>query len=282
MAGPGSRTTWRHQQVLDLQHPDAYAPPALRALMALLDEYAVDFLKWDHNRDLVDVAPRRPTRGARPDPWPSTGCSTRSGPLTPSLEIESCASGGGRVDLGVLRRTDRVWPSDTLDPLLRVDVQRWTTLLVPPELVGTHVGGAVAHTTGRHSRLGFRAAVALLGHFGIEWDLQARRDPRARRPRCLGHLPQGDPAPGLDRPLVRPDHADPAVVVTGAVAQDRREAVFVVAVTGPTATQIPAPVRLAGLDPRPSLPGAWDRPVPRQARRRRQRQLATRRRTRAW
>ena len=71
----------------------------------------------------------------------------------------------------MLARTDRVWTSDTNDPLERQALQRWTTLLVPPELMGAHVGGPVAHTTGRAHTLGFRAATALLGHFGIEWDL---------------------------------------------------------------------------------------------------------------
>src|SRR5688500_15632619 len=48
-----------------------------------------------------------------------------------SVQIETCASGGGRVDLGILQRTDRVWPSDTIDALERQHIQRWTTLLVP-------------------------------------------------------------------------------------------------------------------------------------------------------
>lgn len=240
--------TWRHQQVLDLQHPDAYEH-VRSALTTLLDEYDIAFLKWDHNRDLVDVA-----HGGRPAVHGQTLAFYRLldeiRAAHPALEVESCASGGGRIDLGVLRRTDRVWPSDTLDPLLRVDVQRWTTLLVPPELVGTHVGGPVAHTTGRHSRLGFRAAVALLGHFGIEWDLR-QVEPHERTALAawielhkeVRHLVS-------DGRLVRAEHADPSVVVTGAVAEDRSEAVFVVAVTGSPATQTPAPVRLDGLDPR--------------------------------
>jgi len=49
--------------------------------------------------------------------------------------------------------------------------------------------------------------------------------------------------------LVHPDHADPAVLVTGVVAEDRSEAWYVVATTGATATQHPAPLRLTGLDP---------------------------------
>ena len=46
---------WRHQQVLDLQVPAAYAH-VRDALMRLLAEYDIAFLKWDHNRDLIDVA----------------------------------------------------------------------------------------------------------------------------------------------------------------------------------------------------------------------------------
>ena len=76
----------------------------------------------------------------------------------PGVEIESCASGGGRVDLGILARTDRVWASDTNDALERQHIQRWTQLLLPPELVGTHVGPPRSHTTGRTHDLAFRVA----------------------------------------------------------------------------------------------------------------------------
>jgi alpha-galactosidase len=91
----------------------------------------------------------------------------------PGLEIESCSSGGGRVDLAVLERTQRVWASDCIDALERQQIQRWTGLLLPPELVGSHVGAPTAHTTHRTHSLAFRAATALFGHFGIEWDLRA-------------------------------------------------------------------------------------------------------------
>ena len=239
--------TWRHQQVLDLQHPEAYA--ALRsALLALLDEYEIDFLKWDHNRDLIDVA-----SGGRPAVHGQTLAFYRLldelRAAHPGLEIESCASGGARVDLEVLTRTDRVWASDTLDPLLRTRIQRWTTLLVPPELTGAHVGGPVAHTTGRTARLGLRGAVALLGHFGIEWDLLGLDATDREALAAWVALHKEVRHLVLDGVLVRPDHPDPAVTVTGAVASDRSEGVFVVVVTDPTATQVPSPVQLAGLDP---------------------------------
>ena len=70
----------------------------------------------------------------------------------PGVEIESAPPEAARVDLGILERTDRVWASDTNDALERQQIQRWTGLLLPPELVGGHVGAAVSHTTGRRHR----------------------------------------------------------------------------------------------------------------------------------
>ncbi len=238
--------SWRFQQVLDLQQPGAYAH-VRDALLALLDQLDIAFLKWDHNRDLVDVAhDGRPAVHGQTLAFYRLVDELRA--AHPTLEIESCASGGGRVDLGVLSRTDRVWPSDTLDPLLRIGIQRWTTLLVPPEIVGAHIGGPVAHTTGRTSPLGFRAAVALLGHYGIEWDLTTTtREERTEVARWVAlhkqvrHLV-------AEGTLVRSDHPDPAVTVTGMVARDLSEAVYVVTVADSPATQHPATVRLEGLD----------------------------------
>ncbi|CAN5307911.1 hypothetical protein BH24ACT12_BH24ACT12_18390 [soil metagenome] len=51
---------WRRQQVLDLANPSAYAH-VRDALLALLREYDIAYLKWDHNRDLVDAG-----HGGRP------------------------------------------------------------------------------------------------------------------------------------------------------------------------------------------------------------------------
>ncbi len=239
--------TWRHQQVLDLQHPDAWAH-VLGQLRSLLDEYDIAFLKWDHNRDLVDVA-----HAGRPAVHGQTLAFYRLldelRATHPDLEIESCASGGGRVDLEVLTRTDRVWPSDTIDAVERQRIQRWTTLLVPPEMLGAHLGGPVAHTTGRSHRTGFRAATALIGHFGIEWDLRGLdAEERAEVAAWVALHKDLRPLVASGR-LVRGDHHDPAVLVTGVVATDRSEAWYVVATVDTPITQSVGAVRLPGLDP---------------------------------
>ena len=241
---------WRHQQVIDLQNPDAYAH-VRDQMLALLGEYPISYIKWDHNRDLTDA-----THAGRPAVHGQTLAAYRLldelHAAHPDLEIESCASGGGRVDAEILRHTDRIWASDTIDALERQILQRWTGLLVPPELIGSHIGGPTAHTTGRSHRLGFRAATALLYHFGIEWNLTSL-DSLQRHAlgswvdlhrRIQPHIPSSR--------LVHTDHPDPAVIGTGLVSADRSVAWYVVATIASTDTQHPSPLRLTGLDPESS------------------------------
>ena len=218
-------------------------------MAALLREYPISFLKWDHNRDLVDTA-----HDGRHAVHGQTTAFYRLLDLLraehPGLEVESCASGGGRVDAGVLQRTDRIWPSDTIDALERQHIQRWTGLLVPPEIMGAHVGSPEAHTTGRSHRLDFRAATALLGHFGIEWDLTRASDEERRGLAEWVSLYKRVRHVVGSGTLVRGDHPDPALLLTGVVSPDRDEAVFVVATVASMGTQTPLPVRLPGLDGR--------------------------------
>jgi alpha-galactosidase len=89
----------------------------------------------------------------------------------PGLEIESCASGGGRIDLGMIEHADRFWTSDQNDPLERQQIQRWTGLVIPPEFLGTHVGPTTGHQMNRTHSVSFRALNALFGHSGIEWNI---------------------------------------------------------------------------------------------------------------
>jgi alpha-galactosidase len=238
---------WRHQQILDLANPDCYGFIRDR-LDELLADHDIAFLKWDHNRDLLEAG-----HGGRPGVHAQTLAVYRLldelRRRHPGVEIESCASGGGRVDLGILARTDRVWASDTNDALERQPIQRWTQLLLPPELVGTHVGPPRSHTTGRTHDLAFRVATALFGHFGIEWDIasasaseqQALAEAIAcyKRLRPLLHSGQ----------VVRADHPNPAAYLHGVVAADRTEALFAYVQLTASAFETPGLARLPGLDP---------------------------------
>jgi alpha-galactosidase len=227
---------WRHQQGLDVVKAFDYL---LERLDALVSEYAIDFLKWDHNRDRSGALHAQVLAAYR--------LMDELRARHPALEIETCASGGARVDLGVLAHTDRVWASDTNDALERQTIQTWTQLLLPPELVGSHVGPPRSHTTGRTHGLSFRCATALFGHFGIEWDIASASDSeRAGLAEAIalykdvrGLLHSGE--------VVRVDVPDPAVAVHGVVGDG--EALFCIVQLATSPSQVPGTIRLPGLDP---------------------------------
>ncbi|MCX6401457.1 MAG: alpha-galactosidase [Propionibacteriales bacterium] len=239
----------RSQYVLDLANPAAYRYIA-KALHRLLDEHPVGYLKWDHNRPVTEAG-HGPTHtpGVRAHTLAVYRLIDELKARHRGLEIESCASGGGRIDLGILARTDRIWASDCIDALDRQEVQRWTQLLVPPELVGTHLGPETAHSTGRTQPLDFRATTALWGHFGIEWNLA--RLPAEDLPvirRWVELHKSLRPLLHTGRVVVA-DHPDPSLWVHGVVAQDQQDAVFAMTSLGKPATSPRGRVRLPGLDP---------------------------------
>ncbi len=240
--GPPAAVTWRFQRVLDLANADAYAY-VLGRLTDLLAEYPIAFLKWDHNRDLLEsgVAHRQTTAVYR--------LLAELRAAFPHVEIESCASGGARIDLGILPLVDRFWTSDTNDPLDRQHIQRWTSVLIPPELLGGHLGAGTAHVTGRTSALGLRLATALFGHAGIEWDV-SRAAPEDRTLIAAWTAEYKRLRPLLHSGVVvRADSPDPAVLLHGVVAQDRSSAVFALVTVDTPAAALPPPIRFPGLDP---------------------------------
>lgn len=242
----------RHQQGLDLTHPGAFAH-LLESISALVSEYAIDYLKWDHNRDLIEAVASDVEAVDRPRVHDQTAAAYRLFDALrerhPDLEIESCASGGGRVDLEILARTDRVWTSDCNDALERVDIQQWTGLLVPPERMGTHVGPALSHTTLRTVGLDFRLLVALTGHAGLEWDITEADDAeRAAIARWIALHKELRPLLHSGR-VVRADLPDDRLRVSGVVAEDGSEAVFTVLQTASAPWASPGSVPLPGLDP---------------------------------
>ncbi|WP_420368428.1 alpha-galactosidase [Curtobacterium sp. L1-20] len=255
----------RDQQVLDLAIPEAWSY-LFERMTSIIGEYGVDYVKWDHNRDLVEAG------------HPGGGAAVHEQTLAayrlmaalkerfPSLEIESCSSGGARVDLGVLEHTDRVWVSDDIDPSERQHMHRWTQQLLPPELLGAHVASGRNHTTGRVHDLAFRAGTAVVGHLGIEWDLaQATPAEESALAAWIALYQEWRPLlHGGD--LVRSDEVDGTRLLYGTVAPDARDAVFFFVSVGRSEVSGTGRLRFRGLDPEvsyrvdPVIVGAVEEP----------------------
>ncbi|WP_309113587.1 alpha-galactosidase [Saccharothrix sp.] len=259
--GPGGRMprSTRWQQVLDLAVPEAYEY-ILERLDDLLTTYPISYLKWDHNRDLLEAG-HQGRAGVHGQTLAVYRLLDELRRRHPGVEIESCSSGGGRVDLEVLQRTDRVWASDCIDALERQSIQRWTNVLVPLELIGSHIASATSHTTHRKHQVDFRAGTALFGHFGIEWDLTAASVEELERLTAWVALYKEIRGLLHTGVSVHGDHPDPAVAVHGVVARDGADAVFAIVSTATSDVCPTGAARLPGLDPdrayhvRPLPPG---------------------------
>ena len=243
----------RQQHVLDLSHPGAFAH-ILDHLDALLTTYEIAYLKWDHNRDLVAAGGGASGEDRRrPRVHEHTLALYRLldelKVRHPGLEIESCASGGARVDLGILERTDRVWTSDCIDPVERLMIQKYTGLLVPLELLGAHVSGPRSHSTHRTHELDLRAGVALLGHLGIEWDITAISDDEAARLAAWVQAYKDHRDLLHTGRLVHADLAEPSLDVRGVVSPDRARALFTLTQVTTSETSPAGRVTFPGLDP---------------------------------
>lgn len=257
-AGDRTPLLERNQLVLDLSRPEA-RQHLLDQMSAVLSAHDIGYVKWDHNRNLLEGGTG--ARGRAPAVHEHTlGFYALLDELRrrhPRVEWESCASGGGRVDLAVLERMQRIWTSDVTDALSRQSIQRWNAQLAAPEYLGAHISAPVSHQTRRTFDLAFRAATAFFGSLGIEWDITGAS------PAELSELAGWIALYKEHRPLlhtgrmVRVDSADPAVAVHGVVAADRRSAVMAYVQLDESVSERPVPMRVPGLLPAVGYRARW-------------------------
>ena len=170
-----TRSLQRNQLVLNLARPDV-AEWMFAALDRLLAENHVEFVKWDMNRSFSEPG------------WPAQAGDGPERVWTdhvrhlyevidalraahPGVDFESCASGGGRVDLGILRRVEQVWTSDNTDAWDRVKIQEGFTQAYPPQAMMAWVTDSPNFLTRRELPLRFRFHVAMAGALGVGGDL---------------------------------------------------------------------------------------------------------------
>ncbi len=177
IAMPGRpRTESRNQLILNLARADV-RQHLLDAIDALVSRHDIAFLKWDHNRHWSEPG----WIGAPPEDqqrlyvdyvhglyWILAELKRRH----PKLEIESCAGGGGRVDLGILRFADGVWPSDNTDPFDRLFIQDGFTQAYAPQIMTAWVTESPHWANDRRTSLAFRFLSAMQGALGIGVDLR--------------------------------------------------------------------------------------------------------------
>jgi alpha-galactosidase len=180
MQFPGRQhTEARNQLLLNLAREDV-KQYTLAWLDKLVTENDIAFLKWDYNRNWSEPgwstapgsSPEHPNADAEKEIYIKYVQNLYDILSTlrarhPKLEIESCSGGGGRVDTGILRYTDEVWPSDNTDALDRLNIQYGFTHAYAPQTMAAWVTDVPNFLDKRPIPLQFRFLSAMQGALGI-------------------------------------------------------------------------------------------------------------------
>ncbi len=169
------RTHGRNQYVLDFSN-DEVVELVFGMMEKILTESEISYIKWDMNRSITEA-------------WSMNLPAERQGEFYhryimgvyklyeklidafPEVLFESCASGGGRFDPGMLYYAPQTWASDDTDAWERVKIQYGTSVVYPLKTIGTHVSAVPNHQVGRITSLKARNETAYFGSFGYEMDI---------------------------------------------------------------------------------------------------------------
>ncbi|WP_406053613.1 alpha-galactosidase [Kribbella sp. NBC_00889] len=241
----------RNQLVLNLARPDV-ADWVLGVLDELLSSNDLQFVKWDMNRPFADTGwPAEPDRQGRIWFDHVTAVYAIIDALRanhPGVAIEACSGGGGRVDLGMMARTDQFWTSDNTDALDRRSIQHGFSQVYPARTMSCWVTDLPTFINKRQVPLTYRFHVAMAGVLGIggdltEWsadDLALAKTLIAEY-KDIRHVVQH----GSQYRLGEPGRSASAVQY---VTADRTESVVLVYQEAQQYDSAPRPLRLQGLD----------------------------------
>ncbi len=249
------RNEQRTQMVLNLARPDVRAY-VFGFLDKLLSENDISFLKWDYNRSWSEPGWDQMPPDEQKKVYVefirnlySILAELRQ--KHPGVEIESCSSGGGRVELGILRYTDEVWPSDNTDPLDRLTQQDGFTRAYPVQIMLSWVTDSPHWLNNRATSLTYRMLVSMEGSLGIGANLNnwtAEDFSTAKRLIAAYHGVQKTITQGDLYRLISPTNGS-EFTATEMVAADKSQAVFFAYVHSTNEGRGFPVLQLKGLDP---------------------------------
>lgn len=173
---PGRQVTpGRNQFVLDMTRSDVI-DYLVDVMSRIIKESRLDYIKWDMNRNITEMfgnqlAPDQQLEFAHRYILGVYRLYARLTKAYPDVLFESCASGGGRFDLGMMYYAPQAWTSDDTDAVERMKIQFGTSYGYPQSMMGAHVSAVPNDQTGRITPLQTRADVAYFGDLGYELDV---------------------------------------------------------------------------------------------------------------
>jgi alpha-galactosidase len=169
------RTEARTQLMLDLSRPEV-CDYLFKSLSEIFSTVPISYVKWDMNRNMTEIgsatnSANRQKETAHRYMLGLYGLLEKLHQQFPQILFESCASGGGRFDPGMLHYMPQTWTSDNTDAIERLKIQYGTSMIYPVSTMGAHISDVPNHQMHRIVSLVTRGDVAMSGNFGYEMDL---------------------------------------------------------------------------------------------------------------
>ncbi len=183
---PGRKMSYgRNQFVLDYSNPSV-VDYIFGKMCETIDKANIAYIKWDMNRNITEsfslsIAPERQKEFFHRYILGVYELYERLIQRYPNILFESCASGGGRFDAGMLHYAPQAWASDDTDAIERLHIQYGTSMVYPISSIGSHVAAIPNHQVMRKTSLDTRADVAYFGTFGYELNLDEMKSDEAKK-----------------------------------------------------------------------------------------------------
>ena len=249
------RSEQRNQLVLNIARPDVHAY-VLGFLDKLLTENDIAFLKWDYNRNWSEpgwdqLPPNEQKRIYVAFTRSLYSILAELKRRHPKVEFESCSGGGGRVDLGILRYADEVWPSDNTDPFDRLTQQDGFSYAYTPQVMMAWVTDSPHWLNKRATSLEYRMLSSMQGSLGIGANISKWNEEEmatAKRLIAAYHQVQPTIVQGDLYRLISPRNGS-EYSATQTVNRDKSQSVFFVFIHSTQEGRLFPRLKLKGLDP---------------------------------
>lgn len=161
------------QVILDLSNPEVqdFVFGVVDNLMTAHPEIA--YMKWDANASIMNYGSYHLPKDKQSHLYIEyhkglNNVLERIRAKYPKLLMQACASGGSRVNYGLLPYFGEFWTSDNTDAYQRIYMQWGVSNFYPAIAMASHVSADRNHQTGRRTPLKFRFDVAMSGRLGME------------------------------------------------------------------------------------------------------------------
>lgn len=161
------------QMILDLSNPKVqdFVFGVVDNLMTNYPEIA--YIKWDANASIMNYGSYYLPKDRQSHLYIEyhkglNNVLERIRTKYPHLLMQACASGGSRVNYGLLPYFGEFWTSDNTDAYQRIYMQWGVSNFYPAIAMASHVSADKNHQTGRRTPLKFRFDVAMSGRLGME------------------------------------------------------------------------------------------------------------------